>query len=44
MDEPTVPGPRAALLDTVSRLPNLPGVYRYFDAQDTLCMLARRVT
>jgi excinuclease ABC subunit C len=41
MDDPLAPDPRATLLETVSRLPNLPGVYRYFDAQDTVLYVGK---
>jgi excinuclease ABC subunit C len=39
--DPTTPDSRAALLDTVSRLPNLPGVYRYFDAEGKLLYVGK---
>jgi excinuclease ABC subunit C len=39
--ESTANDPRAALLETVSGLPNLPGVYRYFDADDKLLYVGK---
>lgn len=41
MAEPDTPDPRAALLETVAKLPNLPGVYRYFDADDKLLYVGK---
>lgn len=41
MQDPTLPDARTLVLETVARLPNLPGVYRYFDAQDTLLYVGK---
>jgi len=34
MTDSVAPDPRAIVLETVAKLPHLPGVYRYFDADD----------
>lgn len=41
MSEALVPDPRAVLLETVSKLPNLPGVYRYFDAANNVLYVGK---
>lgn len=41
MAEPDTTDPRAALLETVAKLPSLPGVYRYFDADDKLLYVGK---
>ncbi|MBI1889638.1 MAG: excinuclease ABC subunit UvrC [Burkholderiales bacterium] len=39
--EPLTPDSRATLLDTVAKLPHLPGVYRYFDGDDNLLYVGK---
>jgi excinuclease ABC subunit C len=41
MSESDTPDPRALVLETVARLPNLPGVYRYFDADNNLLYVGK---
>jgi excinuclease ABC subunit C len=41
MSESAAPEGRAAVLETVAKLPNLPGVYRYFDADNNLLYVGK---
>jgi excinuclease ABC subunit C len=41
MSEPLATDPRAVVLATVSKLPHLPGVYRYFDAENNLLYVGK---
>jgi excinuclease ABC subunit C len=40
-DVPVAPDPRTVVLDTVAKLPHLPGVYRYFDAEDKVLYVGK---
>ena len=39
--ETSAPDPREQVLATVAKLPNLPGVYRYFDADDKVLYVGK---
>jgi excinuclease ABC subunit C len=41
MTETAAPDPRAVVLETVAKLPHLPGVYRYFDADNNLLYVGK---
>src|SRR3990167_6219335 len=41
MTEPLAPEPPSAVLELVSKLPHLPGVYRYFDADDSVLYVGK---
>lgn len=41
MPDVAAPDPREVVLETVAKLPHLPGVYRYFDADNTLLYVGK---
>ena len=41
MPDIAIPDPREVLLETVLKLPSLPGVYRYFDASDNILYVGK---
>ncbi|OGB22835.1 MAG: excinuclease ABC subunit C [Burkholderiales bacterium RIFCSPLOWO2_02_FULL_57_36] len=41
MTEPAAPDARTVVLETVAKLPHLPGVYRYFDADNNLLYVGK---
>ena len=41
MTDPASPDPRAVVLDTVAKLPHLPGVYRYFDGDNNVLYVGK---
>lgn len=41
MSESVASDPRATILDTVAKLPHLPGVYRYFDADENVLYVGK---
>ncbi|MES2537262.1 MAG: excinuclease ABC subunit UvrC [Pseudomonadota bacterium] len=41
MSDPVAPDPRELVLETVAKLPHLPGVYRYFDADNNLLYVGK---
>ncbi|CAN5746669.1 excinuclease ABC subunit UvrC [soil metagenome] len=41
MTDLPIPDVRASVLETVTKLPNLPGVYRYFDVQDNVLYVGK---